>query len=264
MLKEKRLFLFDIDGTLAVGDTLFPSTRALLSHIEDIGGISIFITNNSTKSRADYVKKFQKWDLHTEEWQFITAGYITMLYLKKQFPQDKIYVLGTDSFIQELENQGLTITQNADEDAACALIGYDSQLTYQKLVTACQVLSRPLIPYLATNPDLCCPAPFGFIPDCGAICNMLESSTGRRPLYLGKPSQEVVRLSLEIAGFTRDQTLVVGDRLYTDIACGIAGGVETCLLLTGEAKKQDLDSTPYRPDYCIEDISEFFRCLLFS
>jgi len=262
VLKEKKLFLFDIDGTLSIGDTLFPATAKLLSYIESIGGKSIFITNNSTKSRSGYVKKFERWGLHTEEWQFVTAGYLAMLYLKRNFKNKKIYVLGTKSFIAELRQQGLRITEEAEENIDCALVGYDSELTYDKLKTACEVLVRPEVVYLATNPDLCCPAPFGFIPDCGAICNMLETSICRKPQYLGKPGKAVVEECLKITGFTREETLVVGDRLYTDIACGIRGRVETCLVLTGEAKREDLIKTEFPPDYCMETLEELYSDLL--
>lgn len=264
MLKEKRLFLFDIDGTLSVGDSIFPASKKLLTHIESIGGKSVFITNNSTKSRSDYVKKFKKWGLETDQWQYVTAGYLSILYLKEHFENQKIFVLGTNSFVKELRQQGLMVTEEPAEDIACAIVGYDSELSYEKLKKTCEVLVRPEVTYLATNPDLCCPAPFGFIPDCGAICEMLRSSVYRSPRYLGKPSSRVVEECLKITGFTRAETLVIGDRLYTDIACGIEGGVETCLVLTGEAKREDLDNTEFKPDHCMETVEELYRRLVWD
>lgn len=258
-IKNKKLFLFDIDGTLAVGDTLFEGTRELLNYIEEIGGKSYYITNNSTKSNQAYVEKFAKWNLRTEEEQFVTSGYMALAYLRKKFMNKKIFVLGTKSYIQDLKKQGLTVTEEAEPDISCLLVAYDSELNYQKLEKACELLYRQDITYLATNPDLCCPAPFGFIPDCGAICNMLESSTGRIPYYLGKPSGEVVKICLQRSGFTKEETLVVGDRLYTDIACGIEGGVDTCLLLTGEAKREDLAVTKFPANYCFTDVKELLR-----
>lgn len=258
-LSKKKLFLFDIDGTLSVGDTLFDGSRELLEYIEKIGGRAYYITNNSTKSNGDYVEKFARWNLTTEEEQFVTSGYMAIRYLKENFRDEKIFVLGTKSYLAELRKQGIMVTEEVEEDVTCVLAAYDSELNYQKLEKACELLYRKEVAYLATNPDLCCPAPFGFIPDCGAICNMLEAAVYRKPRYLGKPSREVVELCLKRSGFSREETLVVGDRLYTDIACGIEGKAQTCLLLTGEAKREDLQDTVYPPDYCFGTVRELLE-----
>ena len=110
-LKEKKLFLFDIDGTLALGDTLFEGSRKLLEHIDSIGGKAYYITNNSTKSGADYVKKFRdSFHLKTTEDLFITSGFMTIRFLKENFADKKIYCLGTHSFVEELRRNGLCVT----------------------------------------------------------------------------------------------------------------------------------------------------------
>lgn len=259
-LKHKKLFLFDIDGTIAVGDTLYEGSADLLRHISDIGGRSYFITNNSTRSGRDYVERFRRiFGLETTEDQFITSGYMALRFLKEHYAKGKIFVLGTASFLTELRRNGLRVTEEAAEDIDCVVAAYDSELTYQKLIQVCKVLSTTEAPFYATNPDLCCPIEFGFVPDCGAICNMITDSTGRKPVYLGKPSRNVVDLCLALSGFSRGETLVVGDRLYTDIACGINGETDTCVLFTGEAKPEDMADTPYPADYCFSNIKELLR-----
>lgn len=258
-LKNKKLFLFDIDGTIAVGDTLYPGSAELLSYIDRIGGSSYFITNNSTMSGSDYVAKFKRaFGLETAEDQFVTSGYMTIRFLLENYSGPVIYVMGTASFISDLRRSGLTVTEKYRPDIACAVAAYDSELTYEKLCETSRVLLTLDVPFYATNPDLRCPIDFGFIPDCGAMCDLLTATTGRRPVYLGKPSEKVVELCLSRSGFSREETLVVGDRLYTDIACGINGGVDTCVLFTGEAKKTDLQETPYRPDYAFENVMELY------
>ncbi len=259
-LSEKKLFLFDIDGTIAVGETLFEGSRELLDYIHSIGGKAYYITNNSTKSNMDYVTKFKKsFDLDTTEDLFITSGYMTILFLKEHYADKKIYVLGTGSFITELRKNNLTITETCEEDVACVVVAYDSELNYQKLVEACQILSTMDVPFYGTNPDLCCPTCFGFIPDCGAICEMITHATGKVPTYLGKPNPEVVTLCQKASGFSSEETLVVGDRLYTDIACGINAEVDTCVLFTGEAAPEDLMDTPFKPTYSFDNVTQLLK-----
>lgn len=256
-LTEKKLFLFDIDGTLAVGDTLYDGSAELLSYIDRIGGKSYFITNNSTKSGQDYVDKFRKaFGLETTEDQFITSGFMTIRFLKNNYADKKIFVLGTSSFVKELRKNDLNITEVAEDGIDCVVVAYDSELNYEKLIQVSKVLLTTDVPFYGTNPDLRCPIDFGFIPDCGAICDMITATTDKKPIYLGKPSREVVDLCLELSGFTREETLVVGDRLYTDIACGINGEVDTCVLFTGEAKPEDMVDTEYPADYAFENVRE--------
>ncbi len=259
-LQNKKLFLFDIDGTLAIGDTLYEGSAALLSYIDRIGGKAYYITNNSTKSSADYVAKFRTaFGLETSEEQFVTSGYMTLKFLQENYADKKIFVLGTASFVQELRKAGLDITEKCEKDIECVVAAYDSELNYSKLTEISRVLFTVDAPFYATNPDLRCPIDFGFVPDCGAICGMITATTGRAPTYLGKPSPSVVELCLERSGFTREETLVVGDRLYTDIACGINGEVDTCVVFTGEAQPGDMKDTPYPATYEFTDIQELFK-----
>lgn len=262
MLSTKKLFLFDIDGTIAVGNELYEGTRKLLAHIQNIGGKAYYITNNSTKSNEDYVTKFREiFDLESTINQFITSGYMTIRFLQEHFAGKKIFVLGTNSFVEELRKAGLIVTTKVEPDIACALAAYDNELTYNKLVRMCEVLSTRELPFYATNPDLCCPVDFGFIPDCGSICKMLEDATGKVPIYLGKPSPTVVEACLADSGLTKEETLVIGDRLYTDIACGINAGVETCVVYTGEATPEEVASTTYKPNYTFENVKQLLEAL---
>ena len=147
------------------------------------------------------------------------------------------------------------------EDGDYVVLGFDTTLTYEKLVIACDLV-RAGKPIYGVNPDLNCPTETGFIPDCGAICNMITATTDKKPVYLGKPSRTIVDLCLTQSGFSREETLVVGDRLYTDIACGINGEVDTCVVFTGEARPEDMEDTPFPADYAFENIKGLLKhCL---
>ncbi len=259
MLKNKKYFLFDIDGTLGVDDILYEGSRELLGLIERIGGRSFFITNNSTKSRKDYVEKFKGWGLDTDEEQFMTASYAACMYLKKHYEGRKHFVVGTPSFEEEMKRFGLLTVDRAEPDTACVVVGFDRTLDYRKIEEACRLLFRPEVDYVATNPDLRCPVSFGFIPDCGGICEMLRVTTGRTPCFAGKPDKGIVTLCMDQVEAEKDEVLVVGDRLYTDIACGMNAGVETALVYTGEAKPGDLEDTEYKPDYVYNTIEELYQ-----
>ena len=220
-LESKKYFLFDIDGTLAIDDTIYDGSRELLDYIESIGGRAFYITNNSVKSRKDYIEKFKKWNISAVENQFVTASYATCKYLKEHYEDKKLLVVGTPSF----------------EEA----------------------LFRPEVDFVGTNPDYRCPTAFGFVPDCGGICEMLKVTTDRTPYYAGKPNAQIVKMCMEQVGAKPEEVLVVGDRLYTDIACGINAGVETALVYTGEAKPEDLVATEFMPDYAFENIRKLYE-----
>ncbi len=263
MLKDKKLFLFDIDGTIAIGDTLYPGSRELLDYIDSVGGKAYYITNNSTKSNADYVKKFEEcFGIKTTENQFITSGFMTKHFLKDTYCDKKIFVVGTKSYVEDLQNSGLCVTTEVEEDIELVVVAYDSELNYEKLTKVSRVLFEKDVPFYATNPDLRCPIDFGFIPDCGAICDMITVTTDKKPVYLGKPNKKVVEMCLLDSGFSKEETIVVGDRLYTDIACGINAGVDTCVLFTGEAQKEDMKDTPYKATYEFDNVSKFLEAIL--
>ena len=261
-LKNKKLFLFDIDGVLKLGDNIIDGSKELLDYIDSINGMSILITNNSTKGNKSYVEYFKKLgfkNLLAEN--FLTALDVTRIYLEEHHKNDKIFVVGTQSMVNELKQCGFNVIENVEENIDVLLVGYDNELTYKKIQNACEILQTQKVTYLATNVDLICPMPFGFVPDCGGTVEFIKFATQKTPKFIGKPAPDMVNESLKISGFSKDQTLVIGDRLYTDIACGINAGVETCVVFSGEAKKEDLKNTKFIPTYQFESVRELYEFL---
>ena len=137
-------------------------------------------------------------------------------------------------------------------------MGFDTELTFQKLEDACILLGRG-VDYLATNPDWVCPTWYGSVPDCGSVCEMLFRATGRRPQVIGKPQPAMARLAMEWVGATPEETVMVGDRLYTDIASGEAAGIDTVFVLSGEGTRADLEESPVHPTWVLDGIGDILR-----
>ena len=256
MLDKIRLFLFDMDGTLYLGDRLFDFTPALLDGIRRKGARYLFMTNNSSKSVADYVKKLEKLGIASTEDDFITSSQATAYYLKQHHAGAQLYVCGTRSLIAELEKEGFAVTTNLS-DADVIVMGFDTELTFQKLEDVSRLLlTREDIPYIATNPDYVCPTEFGAVPDCGSVCDMIFNATGKRPLFIGKPSPLMPTLAMGMTGCTKDETAVIGDRIYTDIKSGINAGCFSILVMSGETTEEILNASDDRPDLVLANAGE--------
>ncbi len=260
-INEIKLFLFDMDGTLYFGDSIFDFTKELLDTIKSSGGKYMFMTNNSSNGVGDYIKKLDRLGISSNYDDFITSSQATAYYLKKYYENSKLYVCGTESLKEELKNNGFTITQDLNE-VDVIVMGFDTELTFQKLYDVSKLLlTRPDIPYIATNPDYVCPTEFGSVPDCGSVCDMLYNVSKLRPIVVGKPEPLMPTLAMDKAGYTKEQTAVIGDRIYTDIKSGINAGVTTILVMSGETTRQILDASPEKPDYVMKNAGEIIDIL---
>ena len=252
-LKEISLYLFDMDGTLYLGNRLYDFTVDLLQTIRATGGRYLFMTNNSSKSVEDYIKKLEKMGIAATREDFITSSQATAYYLHKHHEGQRLYVCGTESLKAELRREGFTLTENTD-NTDCIVMGFDTELTFRKLHDVSYLLlTRPEIPYIATNPDLVCPTEFGSVPDCGSVCQMLQNVSGRLPIVIGKPTDLMPRLAMEKWGVTGSQTCVIGDRIYTDIKSGLAAGTLTILVLSGETTQAILEASQEKPHIVLSD-----------
>ena len=259
-IRRMKLYLFDLDGTLYLGDRLFDFTIPLLRRIRETGGRYLFMTNNSSKGVEDYIEKLARLGIPTDREDFITSAQATAWYLRKNHPGKRLYVCGTASLKRELAWSGCIVTENADE-AQCIVMGFDTELTFQKLWDVSRLLSTREIPYIATNPDFVCPTEFGSVPDCGSVCDMIYNATKKRPLVIGKPEPLMPRLAMERLGISPEETCCVGDRIYTDVRCGLNAGVTAILVLSGEADLQTLRDSDVKPHFVMESAREILDAL---
>jgi len=247
-----------MDGTIYLGNKLLPGAKDFLKILDEQKMPYYFLTNNSSKSRADYVKKLERFGLKTPPEKIFSSGEATAIYLKKNGGGRRIFLVGTPSLEQEFEGHGFQLVQ---ENPDYTVLGFDTTLTYEKLRKLCDFAVHG-IPYIATHPDINCPTEDGFIPDIGAMMALVETSTGRKPdVIIGKPNPPIVEAIVEKTGFSVDQLAMVGDRLYTDIAMGKTG-ITTILVLTGETKARDIESAPHQPDYVVKDLCELREIFL--
>ena len=261
LLKSKKLYLFDMDGTLYLGDRLYDFTIELLETLKATGRKYLFMTNNSSKSVEDYIKKLAKLGIPSTRDDFITSSQATAYYLKQHHWGQKLYVCGTRSLKRELEMEGFTVTENVDE-VECIVMGFDTELTFQKLHDVSYLLlTRPDLPYIATNPDLVCPTEFGSVPDCGSVCIVIKNATGREPVVIGKPSPLMPELAMERLGMAKEVSCVIGDRIYTDVKSGLNAGITGILVLSGETTLEILESSEDKPHMVLQDAGEILAAL---
>ena len=253
VFKNIKLYLFDMDGTLYLGDRLYSFTMELLDTIKQSGGKYLFMTNNSSKSVNDYIIKLDKLGIKACRDDFITSSQATAYYLKMHYPDKTLYVCGTQSLKQELEREGFSVSEDISK-TECIVMGFDTELTFQKLHDVSYLLlTQKDLPYIATNPDLVCPTEFGSVPDCGSVCHMIFNATGREPVVIGKPSALMPELAMERLGIDKSQTCVVGDRIYTDIKSGLNAGTLTVLVLSGETTQEILQESEDKPHVVMQD-----------
>ena len=252
-LKKLRFYLLDMDGTTYLGNRVFPGTLKFLDLLRKQGKKFLFLTNNSSQDAEFYAQKLQKMGIDVSAQEVFTSGEATVRYITSLKRNPRVFPLGTPSFERELEKAGCILT---DENPDFVVLGFDKTLTYEKVKKACLLL-REGIKYIASHPDINCPTEEGLIPDAGAIIALIKASTGREPdIIIGKPRKEFIYEALKKMDAKREESAIVGDRLYTDIRSGLEAGITSILVLTGETKLEDLSSSPYQPTFVLDSLEE--------
>jgi HAD superfamily hydrolase (TIGR01457 family) len=260
-LREKTVFLLDMDGTIYLGDELIEGSMKFLETIKKKGKRYIFLTNNSSKNKLTYVDKLNNLGIQASEEEVFTSGEATTMYLKKQKEGAKIYLLGTKALEEEFEREGFILEKERHKQIDYVVLGFDTTLTYEKLWAACEYISEG-VEYIATHPDFNCPLPDDkFMPDAGAMAAFIKASTGRTPKVIGKPNREVVESIASKYGLRKEDMVMVGDRLYTDIKTGENAGITSVLVYSGETKEEDYRNSEIRASYVFDSVKDMIDLL---
>jgi phosphoglycolate/pyridoxal phosphate phosphatase family enzyme len=248
-------YIFDLDGTIYLGDILLPGAAELLAALRAEGRRVAFLSNNPTKTREQYVTKLQGMGLQADLGEVVNSSHVMVQWLLEHAPGATLFVCGEAPLIGELEAAGFRMSERADA-IDIVVASFDRTFVYQKLQVAFDAI-RAGARLVATNPDRFCPVPGGGEPDAAAIIAAIEACTNTRcEVNVGKPSPIMARTVSAMLGLPPERCIMVGDRLMTDIAMGAQAGMATALVLTGDSARADLPGAPEQPTYVIDGLLE--------
>lgn len=265
-------FIFDLDGTVYLGDRALPGAAEGIAELRKMGKRVLFVSNKPLEPRDAYARKLTKLGIPTTPEDVVTSAFVLGYHLARTEPHLNLYVIGEENLLNELRGHGLKIVNEFMEQdplqviqpdgVDAVVVAFDRTLNYRKLNTAYQSL-RNGARFFATNADKACPMPGGAIPDAGGTIAALEHMTGRKvELLAGKPSNLIVQVALQRLGLPAQQVMMVGDRLETDIFMGQQAGMVTAVTLTGVSKRDDVARMTSQPDFVIENLAELPGILL--
>jgi len=253
-----RAVLFDLDGVIFLGSTRLPGAQEVFDWLEAHGYPYCLVTNNSTLTPRQYVEKLAGMGITVPEKSIFTSALATALYLKKEYPEGApAYWIGEVGVAEALNEEGFWLDE---ERPKLVCVGLDRHLTYAKLSAACLMI-RSGARFVGTNPDKTLPTEAGLVPGNGATLAALEAATDVTPTVIGKPGPAMIDLAIERIGASKESTLIIGDRLDTDVEAGAAGGIATVLILTGVHHVADIPRFPVGPVYVVDDLIQFREAL---
>ena len=255
MLKNIKALILDMDGVLWKADSPIGDLPAIFARIRERGLKVAFATNNGTRSPEEYVARLKGFGVQVETWQVVTSALGVAEILSQRFPGGTpVFAVGEAGVFEALHAKNFETLSIEDAPKAQVVVaGIDRQITFDKMLEA-TLLVRNGIPFYATNPDKTFPTPRGEIPGAGAWISVITTATGIEPIYAGKPFPYLIELALQRLGTRKEETLVVGDRLETDIAAGQAVGCPSALVLSGVSTRQQAEAWKPRPDLIVDDL----------
>lgn len=250
--------LIDMDGVLYIGTEVLPGARELFEHLHQRSLKYSLVTNNATLTPAQYVEKLAGMEIQVPETAIFTSSMATSMYLRQIEPNGApVYVIGESGLREALAGAGFWVDESRPKYVC---VGLDRHLTYERLAGATLAI-RTGAAFIATNPDTTLPTERGIVPGVGSILAALVAATGVHPRVIGKPGPDMFNMCVDLHGVKKERTLVIGDRLETDIAAGANAGLFTALVLTGISKLDEVAESPYQPDLIVKDLAQLISLL---
>ena len=253
LLARARGFIVDLDGVLYRGMEPVAGAPQFIDALRQTATPTLLLTNNSVRTPALYLEKLAPMGIHVEADQILTSGEATALYLCRVAPEGaRVFLIGEEGVRAELASRGFVLRHNADVDYV--VVGFDRSVSYRDLAVATRAI-RAGAGFIGTNPDKTFPSETGLMPGNGALLAAIEAATDVAPLVIGKPSAAIFELALQRLGTEAHDTVMIGDRLDTDIVGARQAGLMTILVLSGVTQPEHLADASVRPDMVYDDVA---------
>ena len=249
---RKSAFIIDMDGVIYHGNQLLPGVPRFVAWLAASGKPFLFLTNSSERSPRELSQKLARLGVAVAEERFYTSALATAAFLASQRPRGSAYIIGEPGLANALYEAGFAMN---DTDPDYVVVGETRSYSFEKIERAIRLVLRGGR-LIGTNPDLTGPVEGGLVPACGSLCAPIELSTGRKAYYVGKPNPLMMRHALKRLGAKREDTVIIGDRMDTDIIAGIESEIETLLVLSGVTAAADLERFPYRPSRIVDSVAD--------
>ncbi|KPJ88523.1 MAG: HAD family hydrolase [Spirochaetes bacterium DG_61] len=251
----RKSFLIDMDGVVYFGNRIIDGAREFIETLNRNGNKYLFLTNNSSQTTLELSKKLAIMGIEVSPGKIFTAAIATAAFLSKQKKRGSAYVIGDPGLYQALHEVGYQITEF---DPDYVVVGETRSYSYEMIEKACKFISEGAR-FIGTHPDITGPSDFGIVPAVGALTAPIERVTGVKPYFIGKPNPLMMRTALSRLNSHSENTVIIGDRMDTDILAGIETGMETILVLTGVTKRQGVNTYPYQPSRICESIKDIWK-----
>jgi NagD protein len=254
-IKAKEGFIIDMDGVIYHGNRLLPGVIEFLNWLEESGKKYLFLTNASQRTPKELHEKLERLGINVVEEHFYTSALATAGFLASQKPNGSAYIIGDAGLINALYSMGYTMN-NVNPDYV--VVGDTNSYNFEKIELAVNLVIRGAR-LVGTNPDISGPVENGITPSVKALIAPIEIASGKKAYFVGKPNPLMMRIALKKLGVKREEAIVIGDRMDTDIRCGLESEIDTLLVLSGITNHDEIDNFPYRPKYVLKGIADLVQ-----